>query len=128
MARSRVQLFEMIRRDRRLEGLSIRELAERHKVHRRAVRQALADPLPLPRKVYPARSRPAIDPLSHTTLRDATSLEPFRPEDRSLDQGFGEGMLGPTRRGPRGRGRLRHLFTAAPNGVDASAVIKAVDT
>src|SRR5664280_2179291 len=37
---SRVELFEEIRRDRRSEGLSIRELAERHKVHRRAVRQA----------------------------------------------------------------------------------------
>ncbi len=34
--------FEDIRRDRRVESLSIRELAERHKVHRRAVRQALA--------------------------------------------------------------------------------------
>jgi hypothetical protein len=37
---SRVELFEEIRRNRRSEGLSIRELAERHKVHRRAVRQA----------------------------------------------------------------------------------------
>src|SRR5674476_1327349 len=35
---SRVELFEEIRHDRRSEGLSIRELAERHKVHRRAVR------------------------------------------------------------------------------------------
>src|ERR1035437_2130441 len=42
---SRVELFEEIRRDRRTEGLSIRELAERHKVHRRAVRQALASAL-----------------------------------------------------------------------------------
>ena len=40
--RSRVELFEQIRRDRRLEELSIRELAERHGVHRRTVRQALA--------------------------------------------------------------------------------------
>src|SRR5664280_2948476 len=59
---SRVELFEGIRRDRRTEGLSIRELAERHKVHRRAVRQALASALPPPRKEYVARSRPAIDP------------------------------------------------------------------
>jgi len=43
---SRVELFEAIRRDRRVEALSIRELAERHKVHRRAVRQALASALP----------------------------------------------------------------------------------
>ena len=39
---SRVELFEKIRRDRRLDDLSIRELADRHGVHRRTVRQALA--------------------------------------------------------------------------------------
>src|SRR5664279_5797560 len=59
---SRVELFEAIRRDRRVEALSIRELAERHQVHRRAVRQALASALPPPRKEYVARYRPATDP------------------------------------------------------------------
>lgn len=59
--RSRVELFEKIRRDRRLEGLSIRELADRHGTHRRTVRQALEDAVPPPRKSYPARPRPAID-------------------------------------------------------------------
>ena len=59
--RSRVELFEKIRRDRRLDELSIREFADRHGVHRRTVRQALADAVPPPRKVYPARPRPAID-------------------------------------------------------------------
>ena len=49
---SRVETFEQIRRDRDREGLSIRALAERHGVHRRAVRQALASPLPV------ARTRP----------------------------------------------------------------------
>ena len=48
MVRSRVELFEQIRRDRRIEDLSIRELAERHSVHRRTVRQALDSPLPPP--------------------------------------------------------------------------------
>jgi hypothetical protein len=37
-----VELFERIRRDRKREGLSIRELARRYGVHRRTVRQALA--------------------------------------------------------------------------------------
>ena len=41
--------------------LSIRELADRHGVHRRTVRQALDDAVPPPRKVYPVRPRPAID-------------------------------------------------------------------
>ena len=62
--RSRVELFEQIRRDRRIEGVSIRELAERHGVHRRTVRQALASPLPPPRKQYPPRPRPAIEPYA----------------------------------------------------------------
>jgi len=54
---SRVELFEQIRRDRDREGLSIRAPAARHGVHRRAVRQALASPLP-PVKRSPAH-RPA---------------------------------------------------------------------
>ncbi len=37
---SRVELFAAIRRDARLEELSIRQLSERHRVHRRTVRQA----------------------------------------------------------------------------------------
>jgi hypothetical protein len=54
---SRVEQFEQIRRDRDREGLSIRALAERHGVHRRAVRQALASAVP-PAKRAPV-SRPA---------------------------------------------------------------------
>jgi transposase len=60
--RSRVDLFEQIRRDRRLELLSIRELADRHGVHRRTVRQALDAAVPPPRKTYPPRRKPAIEP------------------------------------------------------------------
>ena len=48
---SRVELFEQIRRDRDREGLSIRALAARHGVHRRAVRQALASPVPPAKRV-----------------------------------------------------------------------------
>src|SRR3954454_6029455 len=54
---SRVEQFEQIRRDREREGLSIRTLAARHGVHRRAVRQALASAVP-PAKRAPV-SRPA---------------------------------------------------------------------
>jgi len=38
---SRVEVFAQIRRDARVEGLSIRELARRYGVGRPAVRQAL---------------------------------------------------------------------------------------
>jgi len=54
---SRMETFEQIRRDRDREGLSIRALALRHGVHRRAVRQALASPV-APVKRSPV-SRPA---------------------------------------------------------------------
>ena len=43
---SRVETFEQIRSDRDREGTSTRALAARHGVHRRAVRRALAAPLP----------------------------------------------------------------------------------
>ena len=56
--RSRVEQFEGIRRDSRDQGMSIRGLARRHGVHRRTVRQALADATPPTRKV-PERTAPA---------------------------------------------------------------------
>jgi transposase len=64
MARSRVELSGQIRRDWRAGGSSIRELADRHHVHRRTVRQALASALPPPRRAYPPRPRPAIGPYA----------------------------------------------------------------
>jgi transposase len=59
---SKVELFEQIRRDRDREGLSIRELAGRHGVHRRTVRQALASPLPPERKRPESRPAPKLGP------------------------------------------------------------------
>ena len=47
---SRVELYERIRIDSREEGLSIRALADRHHVHRRNVREALASATPPERK------------------------------------------------------------------------------
>ncbi len=66
---SRMELFEQIRRDRDREGLSTRALAVKYGVHRRAVRQALASPLP------PAKSSPVWRPAprlgEHHALIDA---------------------------------------------------------
>lgn len=59
---SRVALFAAIRRDARVEDLSIRELARRHGVHRRTVRLALAATEPPARK-SPTRSAPRLDPF-----------------------------------------------------------------
>ncbi len=70
--RSKVELFEAIRRDARVEGLSIRGLADRHGVHRRTVRQALDAAEPPQRKV-PQRVAPRLEPakaLIDTMLRE----------------------------------------------------------
>ena len=58
------RLFAAIRRDARDNGLSIRALADRHGIHRRTVRQALASPWPPPRKTAQRRSR--LDPFKDT--------------------------------------------------------------
>jgi len=57
---SRVEVFAQIRRDARVEGLSIRELARRHGVGRPTVRQALLQAEPPPRKPR-VRSAPRLD-------------------------------------------------------------------
>lgn len=55
-----MKLFAAVRRDHRLEELSIRALARRHGVHRRTVRAALASAVSAPRKV-PVRVAPEVD-------------------------------------------------------------------
>lgn len=60
-----MELFERIRSDHREEGLSVRGLAQRHQVHRRAVRQALASPVPPARKA-PERPAPVLGPHKAT--------------------------------------------------------------
>jgi transposase len=56
-----VELFEKIRKDRRDQGLSIRALANKYRVHRRAVRQALRSSVP-PARRAPARSCKVLGP------------------------------------------------------------------
>jgi transposase len=59
---SRMEQFEQIRRDRDREGLSIRALAVRYGVHRRAVRQALASPVPPAKRAAVGRPTPRLGP------------------------------------------------------------------
>jgi transposase len=66
---SKVELYERIRRDRRVDpDVSIRELARRYRVHRRDVRAALASPTPPARKT-PERVAPALGPYEATIRR-----------------------------------------------------------
>ncbi len=60
--RSRVEQFAAIRRDHRVDGLSIRALADKHRLHRRTVRQALESAIPPPRKPAP-RIAPRLEPF-----------------------------------------------------------------
>lgn len=56
---SKVELFEQIRRNARVNGDSIRSLARRYRVARRTVRQALASAEP-PRRKPPVRNAPQL--------------------------------------------------------------------
>jgi hypothetical protein len=60
--RVRMELFAKIRRDARVEGVSIRGLAKRYEIGRDTVRQAWADPVPKARKA-PERSSPRLAPF-----------------------------------------------------------------
>lgn len=60
--RVRMELFAKMRRDARVEGMSIRGLAKRYQVGRDTVRRALSDPVPPTRKT-PVRSSPRLDPF-----------------------------------------------------------------
>ena len=96
---SRVELFEQIRRDHDREGFSIRELARRHGVHRRAVRQALGSAVPPARKRPEGRPAPA--PGVYRELIDSW-LEADRTAPRKQRHTARRGVGAVARRARRG--------------------------
>ena len=58
----KARLFSVIRDDA-ARGMSIRQIAARHRVHRRMVRQALADPADPPPRKRGTRPAPAVGPI-----------------------------------------------------------------
>jgi len=73
--RSKVSTYEQIRRAHDRDGLSIRALSQRFRVHRRDVRQALASALP-----RPGRSGPAAPKMD----RWKPVVERWLEEDRAM--------------------------------------------
>ena len=83
---SRVELFALIRRDARVEGLSVRALAAKHKVHRRTVRQALESASPPERKPSQGvawRLEPFKSAIDAMFIEDtmAPRKQPYRAQD-----------------------------------------------
>jgi transposase len=74
--RSKVSVYEQIRKAHEREGLGIRALARRFGVHRRDVRQALASALPPPPKPPSTRPAPRLDPWKAT-------IDQWLEEDRA---------------------------------------------
>jgi len=72
-AEDKPELYAAIRRDAEA-GHSIRALADRHRVHRRTIRQALADPTPPPSK-RPTRRGSTLDRF-HEPLEAMLASEP----------------------------------------------------
>ena len=80
-----MEQFERIRRDAEDEGLSIRALAVKYKVHRRTVREALRDATPPPRKV-PVRVSPVLG--AHVaTVREWLTADLSAPRKQRPDRG-----------------------------------------
>lgn len=84
-----MEQFEGIRRDSRDQGMSIRALARRHGVHRRTVRQALADATPparkLPQRVAPTTG-PYVDLVRRWLMEDQAAPRKQRHTARRIWQ------------------------------------------
>ena len=95
---SRVELFAWIRRDARVEGLSIRELARRYGVGQPTVRQALAQ------AELPARK---------SRVRTAPRLDLFKP---AIDEMLRQDLDGPRKR----KHTARRIFARLAEERDAT--------
>ena len=73
-AARKARLFSVIRDDA-ARGMSIRQIASRHHVHRRMVRQALAEPAGPPPRRRGTRPAPAINPIQN--ILDKLADEPL---------------------------------------------------
>lgn len=96
---TKVELFEAIRRDKHMQGKSVRAIARERGVHRRVVRQALLDAVPRPRKAM-QRAAPVLTPALRGQIEawlraDATAPRKQRHTGRRIwqrlqtEHGFG---------------------------------------
>lgn len=103
MSLSKQELFDRIRRDSWQQQMSIRALSRKYGVHRRLVREALASPVPAPRR-RPARTSPRMEPYKKTVdARLRADLEAPRKQRHTvrlivarIEEEFGEAIPYPT--------------------------------
>src|SRR3954453_16718404 len=91
---SRVELYAAIRFDWQRNQMSVRALAEKYSVHRRTVREAIASPVPPPRKSPPRRTlvldsvRDVVDAM---LVEDLTAPRKQRHTARRIFERLGAG-------------------------------------
>jgi hypothetical protein len=120
--RSRVELFEQIRRARRLEPeLSIRQLAGRFGTHRRTVREALRSATPPPRKPV-VRPSPVMDPWKVTVDEWLEADRSGRRSSVTPGGGFGSASSTNTKR--RWASRRCAATSPRPAGVIRAVLAK----
>lgn len=100
--RSKVELFVEIRRGSRMEGLSVRALAKKHKIHRRMVRLALMSPEPpelVTRRWRSHKIDPFVDAIDETLRADLDAPRKQRHTatrifNRLIDEHDAGGLVG----------------------------------